>query len=327
MRAVVCREVGERPEIQITELPDPRPGPGHVLVRVAAAALNYPDLLMMRGTYQHKPSAPFVPGMEAAGEIVAVGEGSDPAWLGREVAVATRTGCFAEFVSADRSQIVMDVPSGWSMAEAAAFPVATKTAYHALVQRAALKSGETVVITGATGGTGHMAIKLARALGARVVATTGSSSKRDALAQLGADHVVVASAEIDFAAALKAACGPAGADVVFDPVGGPVLDSAMRACGYGARVCVVGFTAGAPTSLRSNYILIKGLSILGIRAGETSSRNAGLGVDFRAALPRLTGAMNLRPSIHASYPLDRAAEAFETLERREVVGKLVLSLA
>ncbi|MBV1695283.1 MAG: NADPH:quinone oxidoreductase family protein [Hyphomicrobiales bacterium] len=323
MRAIICTALGTPPRLALVDLPDPIAGEGQVLVRIAAAGVNYPDLLMTRGEYQHKPTLPFIPGLEAVGVIETVGAGVATTLLGRRVAISHRTGCFADRIAASVSAVVMTVPDDWSDEEAAAFPVAARTAHHALVQKAQIGRGDIVAITGASGGTGHMAIMLAKDLGARVVAVTGSEAKRAALLSLGADAVVVANDTRTLADEVKSASGGRGVDVIFDPVGGDVLEAMMRATAWGARVCVVGFTAGGATALRSNYILIKGLSVLGIRAGESAARDPRLAIEAENALPAMA-ARGLRPLVGARFELRDVARAFDAMRSRSVVGKVAL---
>lgn len=326
MRAIVCTSLGAPPRLQMRDLPDQAAGAGQILVQISAAGVNYPDLLMTRGEYQHKPEVPFVPGLEAAGVVEAVGEGVATDWLGRRVAISHRTGCYADRIAVPMSAVVMTVPDGWSDEEAAAFPVAARTAHHALVQMARVGRSDVVAVTGASGGTGHMAVRLAKDLGARVVAVTGTAAKRHALLALGADAVVVAGEIGTLAEEVKSACGGRGVDVVFDPVGGDMLGAMIRATAWGARVCVVGFTAGAATALQSNYILIKGLSVMGIRAGESAARNPQRADEARAALPAMA-ARGLRPLIGARYSLEDAVQALEAMRSRAVTGKVVLRCA
>jgi NADPH2:quinone reductase len=323
MRAIICTALGAPPQLELVDLPDPIADSGQVLVRIMAAGVNYPDLLMTEGRYQHRPQLPFIPGMEAAGLIEAVGAGVAPEWLGRRVAISHRTGCFADRVAVPAAAVVMTVPDAWTDTQAAAFPVAARTAHHALVQKARVRAGDVVAVTGASGGTGHMAIMLAKDLGARVVAVTGSEEKRAALLALGADAVVVAHDTRTLAEEVKSASGGRGVDVIFDPVGGDVLDAIMRATAWGARICVVGFTAGEATALRSNYILIKGLSVLGIRAGESAARDPRLAKEAETALPAMAE-RGLRPIVGASFDLGDVTAAFEAVRSRRVVGKIAL---
>jgi NADPH:quinone reductase len=322
MRALVCTALTGIDALAVSHTwPEPVMRAGQVTIAVAAAGLNFPDLLMLSGAYQHKPEPPFVPGMEGAGTITHVASDVDPTLIGRRVMFNAR-GAFAERVAVDAAELA-SMPEAWTIEEAAAFPVAAKTAYHALVHRAGLQTGETLVVHGASGGTGHMAIKIGHALGARVIATTGDLAKGDRLRQFGADDVLD-SRTTDLGDRLKAASGGRGVDVVFDPIGGAVFDASLKGSAFGARLLIIGFVAEAPNQVRTNYALIKGLSILGVRAGEAARRDPRIAADYASALPKLAVAADLRPHLHASYALENASAAFSTMRERDVIGKLVI---
>ncbi len=324
MRALVCRSLTGIAGLQWSDgQAEPAVGAGQVLISVSAAALNFPDLLMLEGKYQHRPDPPFVPGIEGAGDVVAVGHGVDSRLIGRRVMFAAR-GTLAERVCVGVDELI-DVPDGWSWGEAAAFPVAAKTAYHALVHRARLQAGETLLVHGASGGTGHMAVKLGKALGARVIATGGDAGKLEQVRTFGADAVVLTGGD-DLADRIKTCAGDRGIDVVFDPVGGAGFEASLKAARFGARILIIGFTAGAPKTVRTNYALIKGLSILGVRAGEAARNDPAVAADYAVALPRLAADDDLRPQVDSRFPLAQAVSAFERLASRLVVGKVVVEM-
>jgi NADPH2:quinone reductase len=324
MRAIVCDRLGDPSVLKIEERPIPQPGPGDVVVRVGAAAVNFPDVLTVSGEYQHKPELPFVPGMEGAGTVHAVGAERQDWKVGDKVIFGIRPGAFAQFVTVPRKGHLLRLPEGWSFAEGAGFRVAATTAYHSLVHRAALRQGEVALIHGAAGGVGLAAVQLAKHLGARVIATGGDDARLAIVKQHGA-HEVVNYRTSDFVAAVKELTGGKGADVVYDPVGGEVLEKSVRAAGYGARLLVVGFTSGGPSKLMSNHVLIKGLSILGVRAGETLLRLPHMGYGY-GELPKLAALGVMRPHISHRFPMDRAADAFRVLLDRQVVGKAVIEM-
>jgi NADPH2:quinone reductase len=324
MRAIVCEELGGVDKLVLRDMPTPVPGTGDVLIGMRTAALNFPDLLTIAGTYQHKQVPPFIPGLEGAGRVTAVGAGVDTAMIGRAVMVGVR-GTFSEAVRAP-IRSVSAMPAGWSWVEAGAYQVIAKTAYHALVQKARLQAGETLLVNGASGGTGHMAVKLGKALGARVIATGGNAAKFELVRRLGADAVVAVTGD-DVAARIKSANGGRGVDVVFDPVGGSIFDASLKACAYGARIAIVGFASGDHNILRTNYALIKGLSIIGVRAGEAARVDPRVQADYETDLPALAAAHDLRPHIGATYPIEQAAEALAHLAARGAVGKIVLAIA
>src|SRR5215510_11502975 len=276
MRAVVCDRLGDPSVLQVKDVPVPEIGPADVLIKVGAASVNFPDVLMLTAEYQHKPELPFIPGMEGAGTIAAVGAEVKTWKPGDRVIFGVRPGAFAEYVRVPASGNLMRLPAGWSEAEGAAFRVGAVTAYHSLVHRAALKPREILLVHGASGGVGMAAVQLGKHLGARVIATGGDDQRLAVVSEQGADMVVNYRTS-DFVSVVKGVTDGHGADVIFDPVGGEILEKSMRAAAYGARLLVVGFTSGGPTRLMSNHVVIKGLRILGVRAGETARR---AGTDF-----------------------------------------------
>ena len=324
MRAVVCDRLGDPSVLKIEERPIPEPGPTDIVIKVGAAAVNFPDVLTVSGDYQHKPELPFIPGMEGAGIVHAVGTGRDDWKIGDRAIFGIRPGAFAEYVTVSRRNHLLRLPEGWTFAEGAGFRVAATTAYHSLVHRAALRKGEVALIHGASGGVGLAAVQLAKHLGARVIATGGDDRRLAIVKQNGADDVVnYRTAE--FVAAVKELTGGKGADVIYDPVGGEVLEKSMRAAAYGARLLVVGFTSGGPSRLMSNHVLIKGLTVMGVRAGETLLRQPHMGYSYEE-LPKLAALGVMRPNISHRFPMDRVADAFRALLDRQVVGKAVIEM-
>lgn len=298
------------------DVPAPEPRAGQVLIRVRAAALNYPDLLMTRGDYQLKPPLPFVPGMEVAGEIVS-GAGFAP---GEAVVAGTRLGGFAEFVSADADE-VRRKPANLSFAQAACVGAAYLTAYVALVRLARVESGEWVLVHGATGGVGWAAVDLARALGARVIATGRDPAKLDVLAR--AQPGTVTLTVPGFRERVKEVTG-GGADVVFDPVGGDVFDESTRCIAFGGRLLVVGFTSGRIAQVSTNMPLIKGFSVIGVRAGEYGRRFPARGRENIDAIWQLAGEGRITPRIDREVPLADWRDAFAAMRDSRMVGKIVL---
>jgi len=326
MRAVVCDRLGDPSVLKIEERPIPEPGPADVLIKVGAASVNFPDVLMLSAGYQHKPELPFIPGMEGAGTITAVGPEVKNWKPGDKVIFGVRPGAMAEYVRVPATGNLMSAPKGWSWAEAAAFRVGATTAYHSLVHRAALKKREVLLVHGAAGGAGMAAVQLGKHLGAQVIATGSSNERLAVVREQGADLVINLRTS-DFVAIVKGMTDGRGADVIYDPVGGEVLEKSMRAANYGARLLVVGFTSGGPTKIMSNHVLIKGLSILGVRAGETARRGSALAEDYATELPRLAALGVMRPHISHRFPMERAADAFRALIDRQVIGKAVIEIA
>ena len=326
MRAVVCDRLGDPSVLKIEERPIPQPGPADVLVKVGAASVNFPDVLMLSAGYQHKPELPFIPGMEGAGTIAAVGAEVKRWQAGDKVIFGVRPGAMAEYVCVAAAGIQMRLPEGWSFAEGSAFRVGATTAFHSLVHRAGLKRGEVLLVHGASGGVGMAAVQLGKHIGARVIATGGDDARLAIVKANGANDVVNYRTA-DFVAVVKELTGGKGVDVVYDPVGGEVLEKSVRAAAYGARLVIVGFTSGGPSKLMSNHILIKGLTVLGVRAGETIRRHSPeLGRDYTEELPRLAGLGVMRPYISHRFPMERAADAFRVLIDRQVVGKAVIEM-
>ena len=297
-----------------------------MLVKVGAASVNFPDVLMLSAGYQHKPELPFIPGMEGAGTIAAVGAEVKRWQAGDKVIFGVRPGAMAEYVCVAAAGIQMRLPEGWSFAEGSAFRVGATTAFHSLVHRAGLKRGEVLLVHGASGGVGMAAVQLGKHIGARVIAT-GGDDPRLAIVKANGANDVVNYRTADFVAVVKELTGGKGVDVVYDPVGGEVLEKSVRAAAYGARLVIVGFTSGGPSKLMSNHILIKGLTVLGVRAGETIRRHSPeLGRDYTEELPRLAGLGVMRPYISHRFPMERAADAFRVLIDRQVVGKAVIEM-
>ena len=307
----------------LVDLPIPQPGTGEVRVRVRAAAINFPDLLMTRGDYQLKPELPFVPGLEFSGEVDKVGEGVADWVPGDAVVGGNRFGAMAEYAVVPAASL-RPKPPALSWEAAAAYPVAYLTAHVALVRCARVERGEWVLVHGAAGGVGLAAVDLAQALGARVIAAASSAEKREAIERLYAPDAVIAAGP-GFRAEVKALTGGKGADVIFDPVGGDVFDESTRCIAFGGRLLVVGFASGRIPELSANMPLIKGFSVVGVRAGEYGRRFPERGVENVAAVDALAAERRIRPHIHAVLDLADWREGFAMLERREAVGKVVLN--
>ncbi|WP_085810309.1 NADPH:quinone oxidoreductase family protein [Sphingomonas sp. TZW2008] len=300
----------------LVDVPEPVAAPGKVLIAVKAAALNFPDLLMTKGEYQLKPPLPFSPGMEIAGEVIE-GDGFHP---GEPVVAGTRLGGFAERVSVDASA-VRRKPAHLSFGEAAGVGAAYLTAYVALVRLAKVTSGEWVLVHGATGGVGLAAVDLAKGLGARVIATSRSPEKLKVIeAEYGVDGCLPASG---FRDRVKEITG-GGADVIYDPVGGDVFDESVRAITFGGRLCVVGFTSGRIATVSTNMPLIKGFSVIGVRAGEYGRQFPDKGRENQQAIWDLAAEGRIRSRVHAEYALEDWRSAFDAMARSDMVGKIVL---
>jgi NADPH2:quinone reductase len=326
-RAWMCTELApDLSGLQLVSRELPAPAAGEVGVRVRAAALNFPDLLMAEGRYQHKLPLPFVAGMECAGEVDAVGEGVGPYRVGDRVCFSGHGGAFTERLVAPAATL-RPLPPGMDFAQGAAYGVAALTAWVALVRRAALQRGETLLVHGASGGTGLAAVQLGCFLGARVIASGSSAAKLEAARAAGAQHVmVVQPGARDLAAAVKDLSDGAGADVVFDPVGGDLFDASVHCIAWGGRLLVVGFAGGRIATLPANLALIKGFSVIGVRAGEYGRRDPLRGEQNRRAVEALAARGVFTPLIGARFPFEQAKEAYRALAGRGVPGKVVIEM-
>ncbi|WP_454619849.1 NADPH:quinone oxidoreductase family protein [Bradyrhizobium cenepequi] len=321
-RAVVCRELGP-PELLRLETFAPVPlKPGEVRVAIRAAGINFPDVLMTAGEYQLKPPLPFTPGMEAAGDVIEVNDGGG-AKVGDRVIVKMRHGAFSDEAVAAPSQLTR-MPSTFDYAEGATFLAAHGTAYHALVDRGQLRPGEVLLVHGAGGGVGLAAVEVGKLLGAVVIAAASSEEKLAIAKARGADHLVLYERE-PFRDAVKRITDGSGADVVFDPVGGEVFENSMRCINWGARLLVIGFTGGIGLA-RTNLLMIKGASVLGIRAGEAVRRNPALGEVRLKTLTEWAEAGKVRPNISHRLPLADVAKAMRLLLERKAVGRVALTM-
>ena len=304
----------------LAEAPVPVRGPGEVLVKVRAASLNFPDLLMTQGGYQFKPPVPFISGLEFAGEVLDA-DAESGFVPGDRVMGGNKTGAFAEIVSVPADKL-SPIPRGMDFPAAAAMGAAYSTAYTGLVELGGLRAGQWVLVHGASGGVGLAACDLARALGARVIATTGSASKAERITALACPDAVLL-AEGHFRETVADITGGHLADIVFDPVGGDVFDESTRCVAFGGKLLVVGFTSGRIADISTNIPLIKGFSIVGLRAGEYARRFPDRGHTIRRAICALAEADKIMPAIDRILPLSRWREGFDAMARRELVGKIV----
>lgn len=321
MKALVCRELlPDYGGVSLEDRPLAEPGPGEVRVRIKAASLNFPDLLMTEGKYQLKPDLPFVLGMEFAGLVDAVGVGVEGLSPGDEVAGGNRIGAFAEYALVPQAALRRK-PAALSFAAAASYGAAYLTAYVSLVRRGNLQPGETLLVHGASGGVGLAAVDVGRLLGATVIVTSGSELKRQKLAEYGVEHVLP---DTGFRETVKALTGGRGADVIYDPVGGDVFDESVRCIAFDGRLLVIGFTSGRIPSVNVNMPLIKGFSVVGVRAGEYGRQFPEKGRENQAAIWKWAEEGKVRPLVHAEVPLAEWRRAFEMMRDRQVVGKVAL---
>jgi NADPH:quinone reductase-like Zn-dependent oxidoreductase len=328
MRALVSHEPGGPETLRMEEVPEPVAGPDELLVRVRACAMNFPDVLIIEDKYQLKPQRPFAPGGEIAGEVIATGEGVSGWEAGDRLIAALGFGGLAErvVVPADRA---IPLPAERSFEESSALLMTYATVIHALVDRGKLQTGQTLLVLGAAGGIGIAAIEVGKALGARVIAASSSGKKAELAGQAGADESIVYPADDPDPRALsqlfKDAVGPAGADVILDPVGGAYTEAALRSIAWEGRFLVVGFPAGI-ARLPLNLTLLKSCDVCGVFWGAFAARDPKANAAHVEQLFRWWDEGRIAPRISATYPLERAGEAIAALRDRKAVGKLVVTL-
>lgn len=325
MKAVVCEAWGTPDTLQVKDLPLPEPGPGQVRVRVRVAAVNFPDALMVAGKYQFRPEFPFSPGAEFSGVVSALGDGVTSLSLGDKVVGTAAFGAYAEEVLADATHVVpLPADTGDEQLElAGSFLLTYGTSYHALKDRADAKPGETLLVLGAGGGVGLAAVELGKRMGLRVIAAASSDAKREAARSRGADDVIDYTAE-DFRDRLKALTDGRGVDIVYDPVGGDIAETALRSVGWGGRYLVVGFAAGGIPKLPINLLLLKGSALVGVFWGEFVRREPEANAANTRQLLAWLREGALDPLISQRYPLARAPDALQALLDRHAIGKLVI---
>ena len=324
MKAVLCRAFGP-PETLAFESVDPPPlGPGEVRIAVAAVGVNFPDLLLIEGKYQVRPPFPFSPGLECAGTVAELGPGADGPAPGTRVLAYCTHGCMAEEVVAPASSVI-PIPDAMPFDIAAAFPVVYGTGYHALVGRAALQEGETLLVLGASGGVGLSAVEIGKRLGATVIAAASSDEKLALAEAHGADHLVNYGAD-DLRERVKALTDGRGADVIYDPVGGDFFDTSMRCIAWNGRLLVIGFASGRIAEARTNIVLLKEMSVVGVAWGAFAFRDSAANRAYFEELFRWYGAGALKPRVSRHLPLADAAAALAAFQARSVVGKQVLTV-
>ena len=322
MHAWLCENPVGVDALTWKELPTPTPGPGQVLLEIQAASLNFPDLLIVQNKYQMKPELPFVPGSEYAGVIKAVGEGVTHLQVGQSVACLSGTGGFGTHTLAP-AKLCMPLPEGFPAVDAAAFIMTYATSHHALVDRAALKAGETVLVLGAAGGVGTAAIQIAKAMGAKVIAAASTDEKCALCKSLGADATINYSTE-NLREALKTLTEGKGPDVIYDPVGGEFAEPAFRSIAWRGRYLVVGFAGGPIPSLPLNLPLLKGASLVGVFWGEFAKREPQANAAMMGELAQWYGQGKIKPVIDRTMPMSELKAAYAHMGSRGVKGKLVM---
>ena len=323
MRALLCREYGPPSKLVVAEVPDPVAGDRQVVLRVYAAGVNFPDVLIIQNKYQFKPPLPFSPGGECAGIVESVGAKVQHLHPGDRVIAFTGHGAFAEKVACD-ARTVVPMPEELDFVTAAAFVMTYGTSYHALKDRAALQPGETLLVLGASGGVGLAAIELGKALGARVIAAASTTDKLMVCRQHGADDLINYETE-DLKQRIKELTSDKGVNVIYDPVGGRYTEAALRGAAWRGRHLVIGFASGDIPAIPANLTLLKGCAVLGVFWGDYAKREpGGLMSDLRELFGMLREG-KLRPRIAPPYRLEEGAEAITELMERRVSGKLVVA--
>lgn len=322
MRAVVCKSFGPPEALVVEEVAAPKVSSGQVLLSVRACGVNFPDTLIIEGKYQFRPEPPFSPGGEVAGVVESVGDGVTTVEPGDRVIALMPWGGYAEKIVTAPERLVR-IPDGVDFVQAAAALTTYGTTYYALADRARLQAGETLLVLGAAGGVGLAAVQLGKLMGARVIAAASSAEKLARCAAEGADAGIDYARE-DLKERVKVLTGGAGADVVYDPVGGKYSEAALRATAWNGRLLVVGFAAGEIPKIPLNLTLLKGASIMGVFWGQFTMKDPGRAMAQFAQLLDWIAAGKLRPHVHATPPLAEAAAALRTLLDRKVHGKIVL---
>lgn len=322
MHAWLCENPVGVDALNWQELPTPQPKAGEVLLEIKAASLNFPDLLIVQNKYQFKPPLPFVPGSEYAGIVQALGEGVTHLTVGQRVACLSGTGGFGTHTLAPAA-LCMPLPPSLGFVDAAAFIMTYGTSHHALVDRAQLQAGETVLVLGAAGGVGTAAIQIAKAMGARVIAAASTQEKCDLCLSIGADASINYSHE-NLREALKALTNGKGPDVIYDPVGGDMAEQAFRSIAWRGRYLVVGFAAGPIPALPFNLALLKGASIVGVFWGDFAKREPKANGAMMQTLAQWYAAGKIKPVIDRTMPMADLKAAYAHMGSRSVMGKLVM---
>ena len=331
MKALLSHEPGPPETLRLDELPEPEAGPGELLVRVRACAINYPDVLIIEDKYQFRPPRPFAPGGEVAGEVIGLGDGVTDWQVGDRLIAVIGHGGLAEVVTVP-AQAAYRLPAERGFVEGAALLLTYATSIHALYDRGRLEAGHTLLVLGAAGGVGLAAIELGKAKGARVIAAVSSQDKAEAARQAGADEAILyprgpfdKDGQKALSELFKGAVGPNGADVIYDPVGGDYAEPALRAIAWEGRYLVVGFPAGIPR-LPLNLTLLKSCDVCGVFWGAFAARDPKANAAHVAELFRLWEAGRIDPRVSATYPLERAGQAIAALASRNAIGKLVVTI-
>ncbi len=328
MKALIVTEHGPLEKLSLGEFPDPKPGKGEVLVDVHAASVNFPDLLVIGGTYQNLPPRPFVPGKDLAGVVAAVGEGVTRVKPGDRVLAQIEHGAFAERAVV-REVLCFVMPTKMRFEDGAAMGLVYLTAHNAMVERAQLRAGETVLVTGAAGGVGLACVQLAKALGAVVVAAVSSDEKAEVARASGADHIVrtdMPDLRESFRKQVFDAVGKRGIDLVLENVGGDVFDASLRVMAWCGRLVIIGFAGGRIPEVKAGYLLVKNISLIGLQSSDYRERAPEVVRTAYEQLFALYEQGKIKPHVMAAYPMKDYLTALHAVKDRKVLGKVVISM-
>ena len=323
MKAWQIHELGEPKEsLKVHEMDTPEPMTGQLLIEVDAVGLAFPDVLQCRGEYQVKPPLPFTPGGETAGRVIAVGEGVEDFSVGQKV-ISLGGGLSEQALV--HAQMSFGIPDSMDQVKAAALPMNYGTTWFALHDRALIKSGESLLVTGASGGTGSAAIQLGLAAGARVIAVAGGKEKVEACRALGADVVIDHREEEDLVERVREVTNNEGVDVAYDPVGGDIFQKVRRCMAWNGRLLVIGFVAGIP-EIATNHVLLKNYSVVGVHWGASLGRDPSSFKQQMSSVVELSESGEVDPLLHPTYGFESANQALQDIADRKVVGKVVIDI-
>ena len=324
MKALVCKEFGPAKNLKVEEMNEPIPNADEVCIKVHAAGVNFPDILMVEGKYQVKPAFPFAPGAEAAGEIISIGDNITKYKIGQRVIAMTGHGAFAEIVKASEKKLI-PLNDNVDFETASILPMVYGTSAHALIQRGKLKKGETLLVHGAAGGVGLAAVEIGKAMGARVIATASTDEKCQVAREHGADETINYS-NGQFKEIVKSMTDGKGADVIYDPVGGDVFDQSLRCIAWEGRLLVVGFTSGRIPSAPANLALLKSCDIVGVFWGAFVERTPHINLENFDKLYQWIDEGYIKPRISMKVSLENTLDAMQAIADRKIIGKAIVKI-
>ena len=324
MKALVCKEFGPAKNLKVEDMNEPIPNSDEVCIKVHAAGVNFPDILMVEGKYQVKPAFPFAPGAEAAGEIISIGDNVTNYKVGQRVIAMTGHGAFAEIVKASEKKLI-PLNDNVDFETASILPMVYGTSAHALIQRGKLKKDETLLVHGAAGGVGLAAVEIGKAMGARVIATASTDEKCQVARDHGADETINYS-NGQFKEIVKSMTDGKGADVIYDPVGGDVFDQSLRCIAWEGRLLVVGFTSGRIPSAPANLALLKSCDIVGVFWGAFVERTPHINLENFEKLYQWIDEGYIKPRISMKVSLENTLDAMQAIADRKIIGKAIVKI-